>query len=87
MDGVGKGGSGEGRVWEEGVRGKQRKGGGLGDVHGRGSRAGRSRGGEVEGGGSRKGSTDERPKLAKRCRFPGFRVQVFGVFGLGKSQS
>ena len=52
-----------------------------------GSRAGRSREGEVEGGGSRKGSTDRRPKLAKRCRFRGFRVQVLGVFGLGKSQS
>ena len=51
------------------------------------SRAGRSREGEVEGGGSRKGSTDPRPKLAKRCRFRGFRVQVFWVFGLGKSQS
>ena len=61
---------------------KAGKGGGPGDVQGRGSREG-----EVEGGGSRKGSTDPRPKLAKRCRFPGFRVQVFGVFGLGKSQS
>ena len=43
-----------------------------------GSRAGRSREGEVEGGGSRKGSTDPLPKLAKRCKFPRFSVQVFG---------
>ena len=68
------------------VRGKPGKGG-PGDVQGRGSRAGRYREGEVEGGGSRKGSTDPRPKLAKRCKFPGFGVQVFGVFGFGKSQS
>ena len=47
LDGVGKGGSGEGRVWEEGS-GKPGKGGGPGDVQGR-----EVQGREVQGRGGR----------------------------------
>ena len=71
LDGVGKGGSGEARVWEEGGPRKAWEGRRSWGRPGQGGPGkGRSREGEVEGGGSRKGSIDPRPKLAIRCRFP-----------------
>ena len=49
---------------------------------GEGGVLGMSGEGEVQGGGSRKGSTDRRRKLAKRFWFFWFRIHVFWVYGL-----